>query len=174
LPVPTLQMASLAVRLGMKRSAALYAILVLVGRDRRVLSFFALGVLVVLPVPVSVHSDTARSATRRGELTRAMFDLGESRAVLEMERWMRDMKLPPWIDSCACASGVCVRGVRGEGVNGIRPPAVRVEKTEERLLTGVKTAGLAISAALRLYHVSTCCRADMLRHCLTVGFSGFC
>jgi len=95
LPEPALQMASLAVRLGMKRSAALYAILVLMGRDRMVPSFFALGVLVdVLPVPVRAHSDTPRS-TRRGELTRAMFDLGESRVVLEMERCTRDMKLPP-------------------------------------------------------------------------------
>jgi hypothetical protein len=41
--------------------------------------------------------------------------------------------------------------VRGEGVNGIRPPAVRVEKTEERLLTGVKTAALAIAASSQLY-----------------------
>lgn len=97
LPVPTLQVASLAVRLGMKRSAELYAILVFVGRDRRVTSFFAFGVLVevvvVVPVPVSAHSDTP-SSNRRGEL-RAMFDLGESRVVLETECWMRAMKLPP-------------------------------------------------------------------------------
>jgi hypothetical protein len=153
LPVPTLQVASLAVRLGMKRSAALYVILVFVGRDRRVTSFFALGVLievVVVPVPVSAHSDTP-SSNRRGE-ERAMFDLGESRVVLETERWMRAMKLPPWIDSCASASGAWLRGVRGEGVNGIRPPAARVEKTEERLLTGVKTAVVAMTANFYAVH----------------------
>jgi hypothetical protein len=37
--------------------------------------------------------------------------------------------------------------VRGEGVNGIRPPAVRVEKIPERLLTGVKIAALAMTAS---------------------------
>jgi hypothetical protein len=37
--------------------------------------------------------------------------------------------------------------VRGEGVNGIRPPAVRVLKSDARLLTGVKTAVLAIVLA---------------------------
>ena len=78
-----------------------------------------------------------------------MFDLGDSRVIFEMERWKRDMRLPPaWMDSCGpFTSGVCVRGVRGEGVKGIRPPAVRVEKTDERLLTGVKTA-VAIVAKL--------------------------
>ena len=152
--MPALQVASLAVRLGMKRSAALYAILVLVGRDRRVTSFFVLEVVLVdvvvvwaVPVPVSDHSETP-SSNRRGEL-RAMLDLGESRVVLETERWMRAMKLPPWIDSCASASGVWLRGVRGEGVKGIRPPAARVEKTDERLLTGVKTAGLAMTVGSR-------------------------
>jgi hypothetical protein len=40
--------------------------------------------------------------------------------------------------------------VRGEGVIGIRPPAVRVEKTDERFLTGVKTAGLAMTTSSRL------------------------
>jgi hypothetical protein len=86
----------------MKRSAALYAMRVLVGRDRMVPSFFDLaGVFVVevVPVPVSDHSDTP-SSNRRGEFwwpARAMFDLGESRVglVLEMERWKRDMRLPP-------------------------------------------------------------------------------
>ena len=75
-----------------------------------------------------------------------MFDLGEGFWLLEMERWKRAIRLPPWIDSCACASGVCVLGVRGEGVMGIRPPAARVEKTELRFLTGVRTAGLAMTA----------------------------
>ena len=37
-----------------------------------------------------------------------MLDLGESRVVLETERWMRAMKLAPWIDSWAWASGVWV------------------------------------------------------------------
>lgn len=37
-----------------------------------------------------------------------------------------------------------MRGVCGEGVKGIRPPAVRVEKSDERLLTGVRIAGVAI------------------------------
>jgi hypothetical protein len=123
-----------------------------VGRDRRLRSFFVLvvvlvDVVVVVPVPVSDHSETP-SSKRRGEL-RAMLDLGESRVGLETERWIRAMKLPPWIDSCASASGVMLRGVRGEGVNGIRPPAARVEKMEERLLTGVKTAGLAMTASSR-------------------------
>jgi hypothetical protein len=44
--------------------------------------------------------------------------------------------------------------VRGEGVNGIRPPAVRVEKTDERLLTGVKTAGLAMATSSQLKIIS--------------------
>lgn len=61
---------------------------------------------------------------------------------------MRDLKSLPWIDSCACTSGVWVRGVRGEGVSGIRPPAVRVLKTAERFLTGVtQTAVLAMTAS---------------------------
>lgn len=79
-PVPTLQIASLAVRLGMKRSAELYAMRVLVGLERMV-SFLALAgvlVVVVVPVPVSDHSDTP-SSNRRGDcVTRAMFDFGES------------------------------------------------------------------------------------------------
>jgi hypothetical protein len=85
-----------------------------------------------------------------------MFDFGESRVALEMERWKRFIRLPPfpWIDSCACTSGVWVRGVRGEGVKGIRPPAARVEKTADRLLTGVKTATLAMTASSRLIQVS--------------------
>ena len=89
-------MASLAVRLGMKRSAALYAMRVLVGRDRRVLSFLALaGVfVVVVAVPVRDHSDTP-SSNLRGVWTRAMLDLGESRVVFETERWIRAIKLPP-------------------------------------------------------------------------------
>lgn len=154
LPVPALQIASLAVRLGMKRSAELYAMRVLVGLERMVLSFFDLAgvlVVVVVPVPVSDHSDTP-SSNRRGDcVMRAMFDFGESCVFLEIERWKRDMRLPPWIDSCAWTSGVWVLGVRGEGVNGIRPPAVRVEKTEERLLTGVNTAALAMAASSQLY-----------------------
>jgi hypothetical protein len=71
---------------------------VLVGRDRIALSFFDLaGVLVdvVVPVPVSDHSETP-SSNRRGDCAmRAMFDFGESRVVLEMDRWKRDMRLPP-------------------------------------------------------------------------------
>jgi hypothetical protein len=155
LPAPTVQIASLAVRLGMKRSTALYAILVLFVLLRNPPSFLALeGVFVdvVLQVPVNDHSDTP-SSRRRGEFaTRAMLDLGESRIdVLEMDRVNLDMRLPPWIDSRAPGtSGVCVRGVWGEGVNGIRPPAVRVEKMDERVLTGVKTAGLAMTAQLEL------------------------
>jgi hypothetical protein len=98
LVVPALMMASLAVRLGMKRSAALYAIRVLVGRARIEASFLDLaGVFVVVePVPVSDHSETPRSS-RRGDLCepRAMLDLGELCVVLEMERWKRDIRLPP-------------------------------------------------------------------------------
>ena len=102
--------------------------------------------VVVLPVPVNAQSDTP-SSNRRGEL-RAMFDLGESRTeVLDIDRVNRDIKLPPWIDSAGApgTSAIWRVGVRGEGVRGIRPPAVRVEKIPLRLLTGVKTAGLAMS-----------------------------
>jgi hypothetical protein len=70
---------------------------VLVGRDRMVLSFFDLaGVLVLeVPVPVSDHSVTPSSSRRGDCVTRAMFDFGELWVFLEMERWKRDMRLPP-------------------------------------------------------------------------------
>src|SRR5262245_40484679 len=79
LPVPTLQMASLAVRLGMKRSAALYAMRTLdlvCGRAfrpaGRACAFEG------VPVPVKVHSDTPASRLR-GEFRVAMFDLTDLR-----------------------------------------------------------------------------------------------
>lgn len=90
-------MASLAVLLGMKRSAELYAMRVLVGRDRMVSFFDLAGVLVVVVVhvPASDHSDTPRSNRRGVCVARAMLDFGESRVVLETERWKRFMRLPP-------------------------------------------------------------------------------
>lgn len=133
LPVPTLQMASLAVRLGMKRSAALYAMRTLDLLFGRLVRDFG-GVLE--PVPVKVHSERPRSR-RRGVLVDAMFDLGVSRAADFCAAYANFGVM--WIDS-----GVGTCRTFGDGVRGMRPPAARVEK--RRLLTevGVQTSGVAI------------------------------
>jgi len=88
----------------------------------------------------------------------AMLDFGESRCVLlEVDFEKCDVRFPPYVDLDALAlslsdalfSGVngeelfidkVVVRVRGEGVKGIRPPAVRVEKIPAWDLIGVDTA----------------------------------
>ena len=80
---PALTSPSLAVRLGMKRSAALCGtrIVVFPVRDLRAASFLALsfdGVwLVAGPVPVNVKSETPRSRCLGDCLAFAMFDFGD-------------------------------------------------------------------------------------------------
>ena len=88
----------------------------------------------------------------------AILDFGESRCdVLDEDFVKCDVRLPPYVDfddarmlslSEPFRSGVngdelmlrvCVR-VRGEGVKGMRPPAVRVEKSPVWDLMGVDTA----------------------------------
>ena len=81
--VPVLTKPSLAVRLGMKRSAALCGMRMVVfpPLDRSTASLLALSFdgewLVAGPVPVSVHSDTPRSRCLGECLACAMFDLGD-------------------------------------------------------------------------------------------------
>lgn len=89
----------------------------------------------------------------------AMLDFGESRCdVLEADFEKCDDRFPPYVDfddalmlslSNVFLSGVkgdelltdnVVVRVRGEGVKGIRPPAVRVEKSPVWDLIGVDTA----------------------------------
>jgi hypothetical protein len=135
---------------------------VLPPRARRALSlrdFSLLGVVVLGPVPVNVHSDTPSSKCRGDCLDLAMLDLGEYRN-LETDR---DTDLEKKAEGSRC---LCIdsprRGVdgdevldtlvatlvvraRGEGVNGIRPPAVLVEKMPWWLLRGVDTCGVAMS-----------------------------
>ena len=98
---------------------------------------------VLHPVPVSVKSETPSSRARRGVCAfLAIFDFGESRCEgLEADLVKIDVKFPLYIGlevfSDAFLSGVngeepllnanVVVRVRGEGVNGMRPPAVRVE-----------------------------------------------
>jgi hypothetical protein len=86
-----------------------------------------------------------------------MLDFGESRCVLDADFVKCDDRFPPYVDlddlmlslSNVFRSGVkgdellfdivAVR-VRGEGVKGIRPPAVREEKSPMWDLMGVDTA----------------------------------
>lgn len=137
-PDPTFAIADDAVRLGINRSPYERVVLVdfcLRGAFRDLL---LLGVLA--PVPVRVKSETPSSRARRGVATPlAMLDFGESRC-LEADLKCEE-RFPPYVDdrmlwlSYVLLSGVngdellfCACRVRGEGVKGIRPPAVRVEK----------------------------------------------
>ena len=165
-PEPAVTRASLLVRFGMNRSAACCGrrIVVFAVLARRTASFFDLsrtGVEVVLgPVPVNVHSDTPRSRCLGECLLLAIFDLGDcAYANFDTERETdREKRLE--------GSGLCIdcegRGgvkgeelvetfvatlvvlVRGEGVRGILPPAVLVEKMPWWLFRGVATVGVAI------------------------------
>ena len=88
-------------------------------------------------MPVNVHSDKP-SSRRFGEVAEAMFDLADFRAVdLGTAVAKRGVV---WIEG-----GVSLWStgeLRGEGVRGMRPPAVRVENT--RPLVGVQTSTVAI------------------------------
>ena len=136
----------------MKRSPASIRTVVLPDLERRG-PFFRLqlfeGVCPTAgPVPVKVQSDTPSSRCLGEFLALAMFDFGESRyADFEVDLAKYCERLPLYVD-CDVArmpSDDCLGGVngeelfealvarlavlvRGDGVRGIRPPAVRVEK----------------------------------------------
>lgn len=112
---------------------------------------------VLRPVPVSVKSDTPSSRARRGVwVLLAILDFGESRCLDDVFAKCDD-RFPPYDDFedilfplSDFLSGVkgdewlliakVVIRVRGEGVNGIRPPAVRVENMPVWDFMGVDTA----------------------------------
>jgi hypothetical protein len=157
LPEPTVAIAELAVRFGMNRSPKERVVLLDFWRRGPFLDRLLLGVL--QPVPVSAKSETPSSRARRGVcVLLAMLDFGESRCVfLEDDFAKCDARFPPYVDledtlmvspSDAFLSGVngeefrdsLVVCARGDGVNGIRPPAVRVENMPIWDLMGVDTA----------------------------------
>ena len=85
----------------------------------------------------------------------AMLDFGESRCDLEVDLEKCEVKFPPYVDLDLMSSEPFLSGVngdewllkanvevlvRGEGVKGIRPPAVRVENMPMWDLRGVDTA----------------------------------
>jgi len=151
--------AELAARFGINRSPAKDRV-VLVDFWRRGPFLDRLLAGVLHPVPVRAKSETPSSRARRGVCAPlAMLDFGESRCDVldaDFEKW--EDKFPPYVDFedarmlslfNVCLSGVkrdelfiervAVR-VRGDGVKGIRPPAVRVEKSPVWDLIGVDTA----------------------------------
>ena len=138
---------SLALRFGMNRSAALCGSLMVVlpALERSALSFldFSLeGVaLVAGPVPVKVQSDTPSSSCFGDSLLRAILDLGElAYANFDTEREAErakkaDGSLDLWIESPRggvegeqLLEVMLVVRVWGDGVRGMRPPAVLVLK----------------------------------------------
>ena len=157
-PEPTVAIAELAARFGMNRSPKERVVLVHFWRRGPFFDRLLAGVLA--PVPVSVKSETPSSRARRGVcVPLAMLDFGESRCgVLEVDFEKCDDRFPLYVDFDAALmlslSNVFLSGVkgdelltdnvvvrlRGEGVNGIRPPAVRVEKSPAWDLIGVDTA----------------------------------
>ena len=157
LPEPTVAIAELAARLGMNRSPYERVVFVDFCRRGAFRDLLLLGVFA--PVPVSVKSETPSSRARRGVCAfLAILDFGESRCVvLDADFAKCDVRFPPYVDlddlmlslSNVFLSGVkgdellfdiaAVR-VRGEGVKGIRPPAVRVENRPMWDLMGVDTA----------------------------------
>ena len=161
LPEPTVAMAELPARLGMNRSPNDRVVLVDFCRRGPFRDRLLAGVLHPVPVPVSVKSETPSSRARRGVcVPLAMLDFGESRCdVLDADFVKCDDRFPPYVnfvdvlthslsdtflsgvngDDCLLVTTAAVR-VRGEGVNGIRPPAVRVEKSPIWDFMGVETA----------------------------------
>ena len=149
LPDPAVAKPALAPRLGMNLSAALCGslIVVLPALDLSTVSFldFSLeGVPDVLgPVPVNVQSETPRSNPFGDCLDLAMFDFGELAYVnletdLEIDREKKVEGSDLWMD-CSFRNGVEGDEVAdtfdklvvlwlGDGVRGILPPAVLVEK----------------------------------------------
>lgn len=142
----------------MKRSPKERVVLVVFCRRGPLLDRLLAGVLHPGPVPASVKSETPSSRARRGvRVSLAMLDFGESRwVVLETDLAKCEERLPPYVEdgrvvsiSDAFLSGVNGEGVlllatptvleRGEGVNGIRPPAVREEKSPMWDFIGVDT-----------------------------------
>ena len=133
----------------MKRSPLSTRIVVLVDLDLSAPSFRCLLLEGVCPVkelvPVKAQSDTPSSRCLGDLLAFAMLDLGESRNVFEVERAKHDGFVAYGCEGWRVASAFCRGGVkgeewfetlvarlvvrvRGEGVRGMRPPAVRVEK----------------------------------------------
>jgi len=108
---------------------------------------------VLAPVPVSVKSETPSSRARRGVWTPlAMLDFGESRCEGLEADLKCDERLPPYVDDRMLSLSNFLSGVKGEellaiaavrvrgdGVKGIRPPAVREEKSPMWDLIGVDT-----------------------------------
>lgn len=115
---------------------------------------------VLHPVPVRAKSETPSSRACFGVwMLFAMLDFGESRCDLLVDDFAKcAVKFPPYVDLAGLmlssaetflSGGVngddllmerfCVR-LRGDGVKGIRPPAVRVEKSPAWDLIGVHTA----------------------------------
>jgi len=154
LPEPTVAMPELAARLGMNRSPYEMVVLEDFCRSGPFRDLLLPGVFA--PVPVSVKSDTPSSRARRGVCALlAMLDFGESRCAFREADFVKcDDRFPPYVDfdalmlslSKVLPSGVkgevllVVVRTRGEGVRGIRPPAVREEKSPMWDLMGVDTA----------------------------------
>lgn len=152
-PDPTVAIAEEAARLGINRSPYERDVLVDFCLRGPFLDLAELGVLA--PVPVSVKSETPSSRARRGVATPlAMLDFGESRCdALEADLKCED-RFPPYVDlpdlmlwlSYTLLSGVngeellTACRARGDGVRGIRPPAVRVEKSPVWDFIGVDIA----------------------------------
>lgn len=154
---PAVTNPSLALRFGMNLSAAEYLIVVFPPLDLEATSFldFSLdGVVVALwPVPVNVQSETPRSRCLGECLPFAMLDFGVCAyanfdtdldtdrenivvvSVLYIDRSGRGgVKGDEFVETLVAALAVLVLG---EGVNGMRPPAVLDEKMPVWLLRGV-------------------------------------
>jgi hypothetical protein len=154
-PEPTVAIAELVARFGINLSPNESVVLVDFWRRGPFLDRLLAGVLA--PVPVRAKSETPSSSARRGVcVPLAMLDFGESRCdVLDADFEKCDDRFPPYVDfegalmlslSNVFRSGVkgdefktgnVVVRLRGEGVKGIRPPAVRVEKSPAWNLIGV-------------------------------------
>jgi len=164
---PAVARPSLAVRLGMKRSAAScwtrIVVLVLPPLDRMAPSFRGrsrAGVVVFVPVPTRVKSETPRSRCLGDLCALAMLDFGECayanfetdldtdlEKAVEVSRLCNDRSARGGVygddvDETLVATLVVL--ARGEGVKGIRPPAVFVLKMPWWLFRGVDTDAVAI------------------------------
>lgn len=97
LPEPTVAMPELAARFGMNLSPAYDRVVLFAFWRRGTLRLVDAGVFA--PVPTSVKSETPSSRARRGVCAvLAMFDLGESRCVLEEDFWKCAARFPPYVD----------------------------------------------------------------------------
>lgn len=172
LPEPAMTKPSLAVRLGINRSPASARRVIFAGLDRNG-PFFREQLFdgvcpMVVPVPVKVQSEIPSSRCLGECLALAIFDFGESRyANLELDLAKYDDKLPYMDCEVTRALSVDWQGgvkgeewfevvgarlvvrVRGDGVRGIRPPAVRVENMPWWLFKGVDIVAVAIVISVR-------------------------